>query len=150
MVDDGRERDDIADQPERRVAPRYEIMAQVRVKRGRINYVLDVRNISISGVFVSTEGLDKKNQFRVGQDLDMVLFEPGQLDQLQVNGRVVRIVLGDGEVAESGVGVQFVDPSPEVRAVLEQVVDRAAEDSLRPPPLPGGPPPLPGDGEEER
>lgn len=123
---------------ERRRHQRYEIMAHVRVKRGTINYVLDVTNISLSGVFVSTLGLSRAGQFSVGQSLELNLFLADVAKNVRVLGRIVRLVDRDAPPAR-GFGVEFVDMDEEAKLGIGLLVETArTSDIPRPPPLPAG------------
>jgi c-di-GMP-binding flagellar brake protein YcgR len=121
---------------ERRTSPRYEIFAQIRVRRGRVNYVLDVRNISLTGMFVASESLLSLPAFRVGQILEADLFDPERLDNIRVSGRIVRLV-EDAPPQKRGFGVQFSEMEAARRERLRDFVQRAAQRSIVPPPLPG-------------
>ena len=59
---------------ERRGSPRYDLMAQIRVKKGRVNYIMDVTNVSTSGAFITTDAHKSMPWFRVGQELQLNLF----------------------------------------------------------------------------
>ena len=59
---------------ERRRHKRYDILAQMRVKRDDNTYILSVENISRSGIFVSTEPSDEFPGFALDQELEMTLF----------------------------------------------------------------------------
>jgi hypothetical protein len=120
---------------ERRTDPRFEIFAQIQVKRGTVNYVMEVRNISRSGMFVSTGSLDRLPQFRVGQTMEADLFIPDELDNVRITGEIVRRV-DSGPSGRQGFGVHFSDPPPAVREILDDLVSRAEQKSIIPPPLP--------------
>jgi hypothetical protein len=121
---------------DRRRHPRYEIMAQVRVLRGTVNYVLDVSNISVSGLFVSTAGLPRMPWFRKDQQIELDLFVPEELDNIRVLGRIMRLVEGE-DGPGSGFGVQFVDLDEATQVKIDRLVGLAKARSVHPPPLPG-------------
>jgi hypothetical protein len=121
---------------DRRRHPRYEIMAQVRVLRGTVNYVLDVSNISVSGLFVSTAGLPRMPWFRNDQQIELDLFVPEELENIRVLGRIVRLEQGE-DGSSSGFGVQFVDVGEEAQVKIDRLVGLAKARSVHPPPLPG-------------
>lgn len=125
----------MAEQHERREHDRYELLAQVRVKRGKINYLLEVRNVSASGAFIAIDDLRAMPWFRVDQELDMDIFAVEELDNLRIRGRVVRVVEPGGS-SPAGVGVQFGPMDEATRAILNQLVDHAEATSIHPPPLP--------------
>ncbi len=120
---------------ERQRYPRYEIIAQVTVRSGNVNYLMDVGNISCSGLFISAENLDNIPLFREGQDLEMDLFTTEHLENIKVTGRIVRFEYGsDG--GKKGFGVEFTRAIAEDNDELLRLVNMAAE-SIHPPPLPG-------------
>ena len=111
-------------------------MAQVRVKRGGVTHILDVKNISLSGVFVNAgEGKDRA-RLRVGQELELDLFHVDELENISVGARVVRVV-EDLDPELTGFGIQFLEMDGEARDKMGILVDRAATAALTPPPLPG-------------
>jgi Tfp pilus assembly protein PilZ len=120
---------------ERRADPRYEILAQIRVKRGTVNYVLEVRNISRSGMFVATGSLDRFPWFRVGQSVEVDLFILDELENLRLAGDIVRLV-DSGPDDRQGFGVRFDELEAEARSVLDGLIFRAEQKSIVPPPFP--------------
>jgi hypothetical protein len=121
---------------ERRRHQRYDIMAHVRVKHGTVNHVLDVTNISLSGLFVSTLGLPRTVQFSAGQSIELNLFLSNVAENVQVFGRIVRMVDREDPPAR-GFGVEFVDVDEEARLGIALLVDTARTSEVpRPPPLP--------------
>ncbi|MBW2278752.1 MAG: PilZ domain-containing protein [Deltaproteobacteria bacterium] len=120
---------------ERRRHERYDIAAQIRVKNGRVNYIMDVANISLSGVFVRCEELSQLPWFRVDQEVDLDLFSFENLDNLSLRGQIVRVV-GEQGPGHAGFGVQFVNLTVEAHDKLFELVATAARLSAEPPPLP--------------
>jgi hypothetical protein len=121
---------------ERRRHPRYELLAQVRVNRGREDIVMEMVNMSLSGALIDMGSVDRPRWVDVGRTLEISITHPVSLDLVEVSGRIVRI-LED----ESGtrVAVEFVDPSEEASKGLQDLLDiAAASEAPRP-----GPPPLP-------
>jgi Tfp pilus assembly protein PilZ len=121
--------------PEKRQHPRYEIMAQIRVKRGRTNYIMDVRNVCLSGLFVSSENIKQMPWFREGQELEMDLFTQESLENVRVKGRIVWII-AEGSTEKLGFGVTFTDMNIETNEYLETFIKRTSEELVLPPPLP--------------
>lgn len=119
---------------ERRAHPRYEVMAQVRVEWEAVTYVLDVRDISVSGLFLATTDPALLAKVRIDQHLRLDLFAAQELVNVGVTARVVRVV-GGGTPELSGFGVQFVAPDEATRARIGAMVKRAAA-AAAPPPLP--------------
>jgi hypothetical protein len=120
---------------DRRRYPRYEIIAQVTVRSGSENYLMDVGNISRSGVFISADNLDNIPFFRVGQDLEMDLFTTEHLENVKMKGRIVRFVY-ESDGGKKGIGVEFAEATTQDNDALLRLVSLAAE-SIHPPPLPG-------------
>ena len=121
---------------ERRRHQRYDIMAHVRVSRGTVNYILDVTNISLSGLFVSTLGLPRSGQFSAGQSIELNLFLSEVAENIRVLGHIVRMVDRDDPPAR-GFGVEFVDVTEEARVGISLLVDTARDSVMpQPPPLP--------------
>lgn len=128
---------------ERRVHPRYEILAQVRVKYGRITQVLEVRNISLSGLFVTVTDPKRLSKYRIGQTIEMDLFVADELENVRVTARVARVA-DERTTGPPGFGAEFVDLPPAAREAVARLVDLAARRSIpppQPPPLPNLPPP---------
>lgn len=71
-------------------ADRYALMAQVRVRRSSIDYVLDVIDISLSGALIDLGELPRPKWLKVRQEVLLTLL----LDdtQQELKGEVVRIV----------------------------------------------------------
>jgi len=127
--------------PERRRYRRYDIMACVRLRRGTNNYVLDVTNISLSGVFVSTLGLPRTDQFSVGQTLELHIFLPGAEENVRATGRIVRMVERENPPAR-GFGLELLDATDETRAGISRLIEVTRSSEIpQPPPLPTTPPP---------
>ena len=127
---------------ERRAHPRYEILAQVRLRHGKVTHVMDVRDVSRSGLFVAAGDPGRAKRFHIGLRVEMDLFAAEDLENLRVTGLIVRRV-DRGEPEAIGFGVQFVDVDEATGRALDRLVVLAATHSIRPPPLPI--PPLPED-----
>ena len=120
---------------ERRNFPRYEVMAQIRVKRGRVNYIMDVENLSLSGLFVTSDSIKQMPWFRIGQELEMDIFATEELENIRIHGRIVRITDSDVE-GQAGFGVEFTSLPDDAKKKLSMFVDNMAVESIHPPPLP--------------
>ncbi len=134
---------------DRRAHPRYELMAQVRVKRGQVDYVLDLANISRGGALFSSGSLKLPAWAVVGRTLEISIIHPETLDALDVQGEIVRVV---STSTDTKLGVRFVALSATVQAQVDALVALAAQRApSEAPPAPGsgpsaakkGPPPLP-------
>ena len=120
---------------ERRGFPRYDVMAQIRVKRGRVNYIMDVKNVSLSGLFVTSDSIKQMPWFRIGQELEMDVFTTEELENIRVSGRIARITDSDVE-GQAGFGVEFTSLTDDAREKLSMFVEDMAVESIHPPPLP--------------
>ena len=124
---------------ERREHPRFEIMAQIRVKGGSVNYIMDIKNISETGILVTADKLKRMPWFRFGQQLEMFIFAVEDLENIQLKGRIVWISEeNDSKAGEFG--VEFVDMTRSTRNKLRKLVLLAAKRTGHPPPLPLKPP----------
>jgi c-di-GMP-binding flagellar brake protein YcgR len=121
---------------ERRRHQRYSIMAHVRVTCGTVNHILDVTNISLSGVFVSTLGLPPTAEFRTGQPIELNIFLSESTENVRVFGRIVRTVKRDDPPA-SGFGVEFDNVDDRAQLGISLFVELArSSEAPGPPPLP--------------
>ena len=114
----------------------------MRFRRVATTHVLDVGNISRSGLFVRTPDEKSLRRVHVAETLELELFTQEELRNVPVRGRVVRIV-GDGPPAGWGFGVEFDKLDDAARAAITELVDRAAVSTVpppEPPPLPPRPP----------
>jgi hypothetical protein len=76
--------------PTERKHPRVELLASVELASGQGMTILRVRNISVGGVFVCSDGQDLSS-FVVGSRHELVIFTPSDAQrELLVRGRVVR------------------------------------------------------------
>ena len=121
---------------ERRKDPRYDIVAQIRVKRGRVNYLMDVRNISMSGAFISSDNVSEFSWAREGTQMAFNLFDLEDLKSVEVKASIVRVI-GSGDAGRQGFGVRFEDLDPVQKQRLFEMVAYASTQSIHPPPLPG-------------
>lgn len=121
---------------ERRAQPRYDIVAQIRVKRGSVNYLMDVRNISMSGAFISSDKLSELSWAREGTQMEIHLFDLEDRRSVDVEASIVRVV-GPGEPGKTGFGVRFGKLDEERTRSLFEMVAFASTQSIHPPPLPG-------------
>jgi hypothetical protein len=122
--------------PERRFAPRYELLAQANVASGEEAYLLSVRNISMTGAFLEGSPSDYPD-LKLGAETELTLSasDPSMGDDEVVNvrcrGRVARV-----EAARpphvGGFGITLEPMSTEDEARLRALVGRLA----LPPPRP--------------
>lgn len=117
---------------ERRLHPRIELMAQVRIKRSRTDYVLDIKNISLGGALVDFGSLKRPAWLELGKPVEMVIFVTGGADlTVAVTGRIVRVVEDEHF---RGFGLQFDELDASASAAVEALVEHAK--GTQPPPLP--------------
>lgn len=77
---------------ERRVEPRYELMALISVRQADATFILKIRDISRSGVFVETESQPFLESLQIGSTVEMNLFQSGDLKNTRLEGLVVRVI----------------------------------------------------------
>jgi hypothetical protein len=116
---------------ERRLAPRFEVLAQANVASGGESYLMTVRNISAAGAFL--EGNPKEHaDLKIGVDVEIALSAstPGMSDDeivnIQCSGKVARVELPTGHSA-GGFGVTFEVATVLDQAHLEDLLGRLAE-----------------------
>lgn len=111
-------------------AERYALMAQVRVRRSKIDYVLDVIDISLSGALVDLGELARPDWLKVRQQVLLTLLLDGE--QQELTGEVVRIV---EDLEGSRFAIRYA-PSVAVDELRHLLM---AHGRSLPPPLPGSP-----------
>jgi hypothetical protein len=120
--------------PERRHAPRYELIAQANLASGDESYLMTVRNISTTGAFLEGNPAEHPD-LQPGVELDLVLSAsaPGmgddEVDNIHCRGRVARIE----SAGRGGFGIT-IEPTTKDDAVrLKALIGRLAH---LPPPRP--------------
>jgi hypothetical protein len=132
----------MADHPERRLAPRYEVIAQANIASGDEAYLMTVRNISTTGMFLEGNPSDYPD-LKSGVEIEVTLSasDPSQGDEEVINvrckGRVARIEAGRPPGA-GGFGLTLELANRQDEARLRTLVGRL---SHLPPPRPAS---LPG------
>ena len=118
---------------ERRRHERYDLLAQVRVRRGTVDYVVELTNLSLSGALLSLGSLRKPNWVQMGRATELAIINPETFDAVDIRGRIVRVAQD-----ESGwsFAVEFVEPDDVARQGILQLVVLAARNKQLPPPLP--------------
>jgi len=125
---------------ERRRHPRYDLMAQVRVKRGQLDYVMDLVNISLGGALLHMGKLDRPGWLAVGRVLEIGIIHPIDYEPLQVDGTIVRLVEDEDGTS---VAVEFEGLSDEGSEGVAKLVKLAMDGASSKSSGAGGPPPLP-------
>ncbi len=120
---------------ERRQHPRFELMAQVRVKRGTVDYVMDLSNISRGGALFSMGTLKRPPWSEPGRVLEICIIHPIELAAIDVKGEIVRV---NQSANDTLLAVRFVEMSATLQAQIDRLVELAVD-----PDAPKGPPPLP-------
>jgi len=126
---------------ERRQHPRFELMAQVRVKRGQVDYVAELSNISLSGALLHLGTLKPPRWLDIGRIVEIGIIHPIDLEPVAAQGKVVRI---SQDESDTSVAVSFVELTEDDERGIGRLVVLARQ---RQPPRPetaGKPPPLPG------
>ena len=111
-------------------AERYALMAQVRVRRSELDYVLDVIDISLSGALIDLGELARPKWLKVRQEVLLTLLLDGE--QQELTGEIVRIV---EDLEGSRFAIHYT--SKVVVEDLRQLL--MAHGRSLPPPLPGAP-----------
>jgi hypothetical protein len=123
--------------PERRLAPRYELIAQANIAAGDEAFLLPVRNISTTGAFLEANPAEHPD-LKPGVDLEVVLSAsaPGLSDDEVINipcrGRIARIEPARPPRA-GGFGITLEPVTKEDGVRLQALVGRLAH---LPPPSP--------------
>jgi Tfp pilus assembly protein PilZ len=121
---------------DRRRHTRYDILAQLRIKKDDTVYIMPVENVSRSGVFVSSDIPEELPLFALNQELEMNLFTIEGLENIRVVGRIVRITQDEETMENRGFGIEFSFMTEAARKQLYSLVALAREESIHPPPLP--------------
>jgi len=120
---------------ERRRHPRYELLAQVRVKGAQSDLVMSLSNISRSGALVDMGSLSTPTWLDVGRELEVGIVHPDTLDLVEVRGRVVRLIK---DLNGTLFALEFVELSDDAQAGLNTLLQHACSlpPAKKPPPLP--------------
>jgi hypothetical protein len=121
----------MSDTPERRAAPRFEIFAQASVVSGDDVYLMSVRNISTSGVFL--EGKPKEHpDMSPGVEIEVTLSATSaamgdeELVNVRCRGKIARVEIGT-PARPGGFGVTLEPMSNEEQEHLEDLLSRLAD-----------------------
>ena len=118
---------------ERRRHPRYEILAQVRVRPADTDFVLEVKNLSMSGALIELGSLERPVWVKIGRRVELTLFVPDQARSAEVSGPIRRIV---EDTEQCAFAVQFEGISAEARSYLELILGPRRSLRPKPPPFP--------------
>jgi PilZ domain len=127
----------MTDTPERRLAPRYEVLAQANIASGDEATLLPVRNISSTGAFLEGNPSDYPG-LKLGAELEVTLSasDPSKVDgeviDVRCKGRVARVEPAKA-TRVGGFGLTLAPATREDDARLRTLLARA---SHIPPPRP--------------
>jgi hypothetical protein len=120
---------------ERRRYPRFDLIAQVRVKRGREDVIMELSNISASGALFDMGTITRPSWIAIGRELEVGIVHPVDFDTVELVGRIARIVEDHTGVS---VAVDFEALEGASRTGLERLLSLARTPAPAPPPLPKG------------
>jgi c-di-GMP-binding flagellar brake protein YcgR len=115
---------------DRRQYPRFDLMAQIRVKRGSVTYVLELLNISNSGALIHTGTLKVPTWVRAHREIELHIIHPDDLEPVEVAAKIVRVNETDQGTLFA---VHFIAPDKRARSGIARLL-KLCEPS--PPPLP--------------
>jgi c-di-GMP-binding flagellar brake protein YcgR len=98
---------------EKRKSPRIDLHFQLIYIGRKEERSHEVQDLSIGGLFIKTENPSK---FREGDEIELVMREPADNTLMLLDARVMRIT-------KNGIGVEFLDLSPEDERTLETCFD---------------------------
>ena len=117
---------------ERRVHPRFDVMAQIHLYRGRVDSVMEVINLSAGGALVDMGTLDRPAKLDVGAVVSVGLTNPETLELVELKAKVVRLEVDD---EGSRFAVNFEPLSADARDAVRRLL-ATGRPSEGPPPLP--------------
>ncbi len=117
---------------ERRRAPRVEIYAQIKVADASTDYIMNVVNMSRSGILVDMGKGPRPRWLKLETDIDLNIFLPETGAAVDIAGNIVRY---NEDLRSKSFAARFIHLTPEVGAKLEHLMEVGC---AKPPPLPGG------------
>lgn len=117
---------------ERRIYPRFDVMAQIHLYRGRVDLVMEVINLSAGGALVDMGTLDRPAKLDVGTTVSVGLTNPETLELVELKAKVVRLEVDDHG---SRFAVSFESPTASAREAVQRLL-ATGRPSKGPPPLP--------------
>jgi len=129
---------DSAQGAERRRHARHTLLAQVHVRRGREDVVMELVNISLSGALFEMGRIERPRWLELSRELDIAITHPISYSLLLIKGKVRRIV---EEQEGTGFAVEFEGLDEDTTRAISELVSIAAESNS--PDTRRGPPPLP-------
>jgi len=92
---------------EKRRVPRIDLYLPLTVKRRE--GAKKIRDLSLTGLFIEA---DNTSSFQERDEVDLVIELPYEEDAMEVRARIIRVI-------RDGIGVEFVDISPQNAHTLE-------------------------------
>ena len=102
--------------PDRRLHTRHPIKVDVNYSHEENYLFAHATNLSELGIFITS-----KNPPQKGTMLNLNFSSPESGETIEVAGEVVWIETGEGG-RTPGMGVQFIDPSPQVRKRIKSLI----------------------------
>ena len=118
---------------DRRSGCRYELMAQIQVTKKDISEIMEVKNVSVSGVLVSTTDRSQITEFTIDSVVEMDIFSTQNLHNISVTGRIVR---GQKTGEEFDFGIEFINVDEQKLKEITELVETAYRLNGQPPLLP--------------
>ncbi|MCG3172900.1 MAG: hypothetical protein GMKNLPBB_01071 [Myxococcota bacterium] len=101
-------------EPDKRKFSRVEVHMKVELRTTYVYASASVLNLSTGGVFIKTG-----KPLPVGSELDLAMHFPNLETPIQISG-VVRWVRSGAELDQSGMGVELMNITPEVRVAIDE------------------------------
>jgi uncharacterized protein (TIGR02266 family) len=102
--------------PDRRMHTRHRVKIDVNFRHEENYLFAHSTNLSELGIFLSSQNpLDK------GTRIDLSFASPESGETIEVAGRVAWVETGD-RGRTPGMGIQFIDPSPQVRERIKAII----------------------------
>lgn len=109
---------------ERRRHERFDLMAQVHVKHGTVDFVLELVNISESGAMLELGSLKAPPWVRAGKDVSITLFDEETLEDIVIAASIVRAL-------DNAFAVCFNNVTDELREAILRVIRNAVAEAQR-------------------
>jgi hypothetical protein len=113
---------------ERRRHARYDLIDHLRVERGRVDDVLELRNTSMAGALIELGRLEVPRWVEIVREVDVRIIHPVDLDAIEVPARVVRVESDSGRFAGIAASIDA--------GLARSIAAAEGRGSAEPPPLP--------------
>ncbi|MEM9691695.1 MAG: PilZ domain-containing protein [Myxococcota bacterium] len=111
---------------ERRRHERVDLMAQVRVKRGRIDTLTELVNLSESGALIDWGSLKVPSWVAIGREVEVHIIHPATLSSIELKAKVVRVAQDD---TTTRFAVEFEKLDAFLRYALADLLQLAKEET---------------------